>query len=376
MLKEPLEVRVALIALAFVVGGFLVGVVIGRVLLARLDRLACRVDWEWCHVLVRSLRGMPALWATLIGIYAAAVTLPLEDSVYNGVERVVVVLAILSVTWALARLTAGLVNAYTMRAGLVPATSIFTNLAAALVFVLGLLIALQYLGIAITPVLTALGVGGLAVALALQDTLSNLFAGFHLIASGQVNPGNYVKLESGEEGYVVDITWRNTTIRELANNMIVVPNSRLASVNFTNFDRPEKATSLLVPLGVGYGSDLDRVEEVTLEVARELLGEVEGGEPSFEPLIRFHTFGDSSIDFNVVLRVREFVDGYFVKHEFVKRVKRRYDMEGIEIPFPIRTVDMRRADLSVRVDGNGGEDSGAQSLGDAQSASGLPQPPS
>ena len=103
---------------------------------------------------------------------------------------------------------------------------------------------------------------------------------------------------------------------------------------------------------------------------------MEGGEPSFEPLIRFHTFDDSSINFSAVLHVREFVDSYFVKHEFVKRVKRRYDKEGIEIPFPIRTVDMRRANLSVRLDSAGGEEAGVPGIGDTQTAPGLAEPES
>jgi small-conductance mechanosensitive channel len=81
-------------------------------------------------------------------------------------------------------------------------------------------------------------VGGLAVALALQDTLSNLFAGLHIIASKKLLPGDYFLLDSGEEGYVQDVNWRNTFIRTLRNNMIVVPNARLASAILTNYYQP------------------------------------------------------------------------------------------------------------------------------------------
>jgi small-conductance mechanosensitive channel len=226
--------------------------------------------------------------------------------------------------------------------GALPATSLFANLTKLFVFLIGSLIILQTLNISVTPILTALGVGGLAVALALQDTLSNLFSGLQVIASRQVKPGDYVKLESGEEGYVTDITWRNTAIRALPNNMVIVPNSKLASGLVTNYYQPEKEIAVLVQVGVSYQSDLKKVEQVTIGVAKEVMCEVEGGTPEFEPFIRYHTFADFSVNFTVILRAREFTDQFLLKHEFIKRLHERYRKEGIEIPFPIRTLQFRR----------------------------------
>ena len=96
----------------------------------------------------------------------------------------------------------------------------------AIVAILGLLVVLNGLGLSITPMLTALGVGGLAVALALQEPLANFFAGVFLTLAGQIRSGDYVKLDSGQEGYVVDFSWRSTRLRMLANNLVVVPNSK------------------------------------------------------------------------------------------------------------------------------------------------------
>lgn len=190
--------------------------------------------------------------------------------------------------------------------------------------------------------------GGLAVALALQDTLANLFAGIHILASRKVQPGDFIRLDSGEEGYVVDINWRNTTIRQLPNNMVMVPNARLAGAILVNYHRPVEEMSVLVQVGVAYDSDLEQVERVTIDVARDVLREVEGGVPGFDPFIRFHTFGDFSVDFTVILRAREFTDQYLITHEFVKRLHRRYRAEEIEIPFPIRTVELRSGREPVR----------------------------
>lgn len=316
-----------------------------KIILAQLKKIVARTKWESDEVVIVALRGMPILWFVIAGIYGAILSVPMSPSLLTPLQKILLVVVILSVTLVLAKVATGFINLYARRAeGVLPSTSIFANLAKLLVFVIGILIILQSLGISITPILTALGVGGLAVALALQDTLSNLFSGLHILASRQVKPGDYVKLDTGEEGYVTDITWRNTTITALPNNRIIVPNSKLASAVITNYHPPAKEMGLLVQVGVSYGSDLAKVEKVTIEVAKEVMREVQGGVPEFEPFIRYHTFADSSINFTMILRAREFVDQYLVKHEFIKRLHERYKDEGVEIPFPIRTVYMRKGE--------------------------------
>lgn len=205
----------------------------------------------------------------------------------------------------------------------------------------GAMIILDNLGVSLTPLLTTLGIGSLAVAIALQDTLGNLFAGLYIKADRPIEVGHYVRLESGEEGYVDHIGWRSTRIKMLPNNMVVVPNSKLVQSNIINYHLPEKELAVLVQVGVHYDSDLEKVEKVTREVAREVLQTVPGGVASFEPFIRYHTFNQSSIDFTVILRAREFVDNFLIKHEFIKKLQARYEKEGITIPFPIRTVYLK-----------------------------------
>jgi small-conductance mechanosensitive channel len=112
----------------------------------------------------------------------------------------------------------------------------------------------------------------------------------------------------------------------------------------TNYALPEPEQAALVQVGVAYGSDLEQVERVTCEVAREVLREVPGGAAGFDPFIRYHTFGDSAIQFTVILRVLSFTDRFLVTHEFIKRLRRRYADAGIEIPFPQRVVHQPRAE--------------------------------
>lgn len=334
-------IRELIFPISSIIGGIILGIVFEKIILKRLRKMAEKTKWKGDEVLIKAVHGMTIFWFIIAGLYLAVLNLPIDPTISGHIEKALLVILIFSVTMFAAKLAAGFVDISTEKArGALPSTSILTNLTRILVFLIGILIILQALGISITPILTAFGVGGIAVALALQDTLSNFFAGIHILISKQVKPGDYVKLEAGEEGYVTDVSWRNTTIRALQNNMIIVPNAKLASAILVNYYQPKKEMSVYIEVGVSYDSDLDKVERVTIEVAKEVIREIEGGLEEFEPFIRYHTFADFSINFTMIMRVKEAVDQYRIKHEFVKRLHRRYGDEGIDIPFPIRTIQM------------------------------------
>jgi small-conductance mechanosensitive channel len=321
----------------------LTGIIIRLTILKRLANLARKSKSRMDDVFLESLRSVIVLWLVLIGVFISINILPLSVKQKAFFDQVFQAILIFSIFWFLMQLLGKFFFTYSDKfRSKLAAASIIKNTIKIFVMTIGLLIILQTLGISITPVITTLGVGGLAVALALQDTLANLFAGFHIIATQRVKPKDYIKLDSGEEGYVVDITWRDTLLRQLPNNYIIIPNSRLSSAIVTNYYQPKNALNLLIEVGIDYSSNLEHVEQVTLEVAREILKEVPGGEETFEPFMRYHTFGDSSINFTVYLRCKEFYEKFLVRHEFIKRLKKRYDQEGINIPFPIRTVIMQK----------------------------------
>lgn len=330
---------------ALVLAGFATGLIIQRVVLARLVLLARRTSTPLDDLVVAVIRGPVVAWSTILGIYLATEIAPMDAGTARLLQRVLFVLVVVSISWTVARLATHLVEHAAGRVtGRIASASLLGNVVQVAIMGLGGLIVLQTLGVSITPLLTALGVGGLAVGLALQDTLANFFAGIHILTSRQVRPGDFVRLSSGEEGYVQDVTWRYTTIRQLPNNLTIVPNAQLASAVITNYYLPETDLAVLVPVGVSYDSDLQRVEQVTTAVGREIMREVPGGVAEFDPFIRYNTFADSSITFTVILRGREVVDQHLIKHEFIKRLHRRYREEGIEIPFPIRTVHLRPAE--------------------------------
>ncbi len=203
-----------------------------------------------------------------------------------------------------------------------------------------LIMALGTLGVEVTPLIASLGIAGLAVALAFQDTLSNFFAGVYLTADRPVRVGDFVKLESGDEGYVAKIGWRTTLLYTLSNNLIVLPNSKLAQAVITNYSQPQKELSIVIPLRVAYGSDLDCVERVIVEEATRLQREVPGAVADFKPFVRYNAFGEHGVQFSVILRVQSFVDQYLMTHEFVKALAVRLEQEQIAIPLQKGSVQL------------------------------------
>jgi small-conductance mechanosensitive channel len=332
-----------IIPIAITLGGVIVGIILQKTIFVSLSKIAKKTAWKGDNIIINSIKGMLILWGFIIGVYIALPFAPVSSNVLIVLHKILLVLIIFSITLVLAKMAAGFAQQYGEKTGgTLASTSIFKNITKGAILVIGALIILQSLGIAITPILTALGVGGLAVALALQDTLSNLFSGFQVIAAGQIKKGDYIQLSSGEAGYVTDINWRNTTIKAFGNNEIVIPNSKLASLIVINYNLPNKEMSVPIEVGISYDSNLENVERITLEVAKKVMHQIEGGSSKFEPLMRYRTFGDSSINFIITLYVTEYVNKFVVRHEFIKQLHKRYREEGIKIPFPIRTIQMEK----------------------------------
>jgi small-conductance mechanosensitive channel len=341
MFSEPLILDDLFVPVCFIISALFIGIILEKVLLVRLKKFATRTKWQGDEIIIGALQGLVILWFGVGGIYSALAYLPFKPAIANLISKALIVIVIFSATIALAKIIGGLLKLHGKKTATLPSASLLVNLIRILIFTIGFLVILQSLGISITPLITALGIGGLAVALALQPTLSNLFAGIQIILSKQMDVGDYVKLDSGQRGYVTDISWRNTKIREIPNNIIVVPNAKLADAILTNFNQPEKELSFKVDCGVSYDSDLDHVETVAIEVAKQVIKEVQGGLSDFQPFVRFHEFGESSINFTVFMRVKEYVNQYLAKHEYIKALHKRFNKEDINIPFPIRTVYLK-----------------------------------
>lgn len=294
-------------------------------ILCRITKIK-RTTWRETFRLMSTLIGL------LSGIQLTQVSLNIPTFVHQLLDDHYHSLVIITVTFFAAHCISSFLKAKLSQSSEKGSTtSILTTVIDLAVYLTGILLVLSSYGISISPLLTALGAGGLASALALQDTLANLFSGITTLVSKQVHMGDYIKLASGESGRVVDMNWRNTTIRTATSNMVIVPNKNIAASTLTNYEQPFAECTIAIPLTITYDNDLQKVEDVTLGVARHILEKSEYGVTGFEPAVRYDKMGEYGISFNVILRIRNIIDEANLKHQFIKEIYKTYQREHIEL---------------------------------------------
>ncbi len=215
----------------------------------------------------------------------------------------------------------------------------------ALVILIGFFIALGLLNLdkVLTSVLAGAGVAGLAIGLALQGTLNNTFSGLILSFLPELQIGDWVET-NGFAGTVTEINLRNIVIKQSDNNYVVIPNSKIIEEPFKNFSSTSRSR-IFVNCGVGYESDLEMVRDLTLDVIKDKFPQRGNEEVEF----LYTGFGDSSIDFVVrfwtdVTKNRDIIGA---QHEAILTIKKAFDSKGVNIPFPIRTIDFTNQ-LSIK----------------------------
>jgi len=322
----------------------LIGFVVRKSIFRILRRWAAASASKWDEIVIEAIRRPFMIWVLMLALHLGVQSSSLPLRAQNIAAQTLLVLFTLSMTLVCSTLAGLFVRFY-----LGSHTTLAGNLARIAILLLGAIVIMNTLGISVLPILTALGVGGIAIALALQDTLSNLFSGFYVSLSHQVRLGDYIKLDSGEEGYISDIGWRSTSVRSLQNNIIIIPNAKLAKATITNYNLPEQTIQVPVRVSVSYNCDPVAVENVLLDEVRKAAGQVPGllAEPS--PNVRFDPgFGPSSLDLTLNCSVKKFADQFLVQHELRKRIFMRFREEKIEIPFPTRTIYTHDASLEAQ----------------------------
>ncbi len=327
------------------------GIIINRMVEKRLEHHVSAIDESsLVYIVIQALRGTPIYLSLVTGLYWIVNTSDLPDAIVKLFSYILFASIVFTITRIVERILSRLVEIkLSGTADAAEQSTLLNMICKAVIYSTGFLIILQYYDISITPIITALGVGGMALALGLQETLANIFSGLQLILSHQVRVGDYIRLSTGDEGKVMDINWRFTTVMPASRGSeVVIPNKTIAGSITTNYSRPCDDIVIVIPVGVSYESNLEHVEKVTLETALQVMKEVDGYKESPDengvdtnpraPAVRFHTFGDSSIDFNVILHSPIFDNQYLIKHKFIKYLTERYRKENIDIPFPIRTI--------------------------------------
>lgn len=323
----------------------LILMLVKRLVLVQFTKLINKTPYEVDSLLIRSLYTPLDLSILCLGVllYGALDSqLNTETSWINKHSALLSqVLLISALVLFVDRLLNGLLGNYAQHSeSLRNSRVIVQGISRGIVFGIGILVLLGTLGISITPIIASLGITSLAVALALQPTLENFFSGVQMVMDKPIRVGDFIELDSGEQGFVDKIGWRSTWIRMLPNNTVIMPNSVLSQSKIINYFYPEKELSVPVDVGVHYNSDLEHVEKVTLEVAREILISHEWGVSEYNTFVVYTGFGDSSINFTVMLRAKEYFNRFWVKSAFIKALHKRYAEEGINIPYPIRAINL------------------------------------
>lgn len=295
--------------------------------------------YKWSSILGASLSRALIYISFILSAYLCIRIWDLPQNQLIIANNILFTLSIIIATMIIVAISGSVIEIYKQTGEhAIAAATLTKNMVSAGIFIIGLLILLNHFGVAITPMLTAMGIGGIAIALGLQDTLSNIFAGVYIIWAGRMQIGDYIKLSSGEEGYVHDIAWRETRIRMSLDNILTIPNSLISKVAIINYSRPSEDLGFLFSFGVDYDSDLDHVEKITLEVARNVLRSVPGALAQFEPSLRYKKFSDSSIDVVVKMRVKEYAAQSLVNHELLKELHKKFKLENINLPYPTRRI--------------------------------------
>ncbi len=304
--------------------------------------LAQRTKTEVDDILTRAVRHVATYSIPVIGLMLALTPLALQTSIP---ERILFsLLAVLLMRGAIRLIddmSRWLVEtwqertAYSLDKGMLP---LLRKAVKTSVVILGVLIILGEWEVRIGPLLGALGIGGLAIALALNSSLSNIFSGVQLILDHSVNVGDKVQLDSGEVGVVLDIGLRTTSMRTYDNEVISLPNSQLANARIKNYTRPDATIRVSVNFAVAYGTDVAEVKRV-VSVAISQLDDIMQ-EPG--PQVLFLNMGDFTLDMTARVWVDDYGKQFARQLEMTDRIYNCLNESGIEIPFPTRTVYMRQ----------------------------------
>jgi len=337
MFHDPFVVA---IPVGLLVATLLLGLVARKILFGLVRGWAKRADSQLDVLLIDTLRRPIILWIAILGLHVATQNSEIPARYLHYIPKTLTVLWGLSFTIAISHFAGNMVRFYgSSLRGAKAVTTLSQKLVQFSILIVGVVWLLKVVfDISLTPLLTTLGVGGLAVALALQDTLSNLFAGFYVSVSGLVHIDDYIRLNTGEEGYITDINWRCTTMRTRQNNLVVIPNNKLGQAIFTNYFLPDGRMVASILCGVAADSDIDRVEKLLLEEAIAGASEIESVLADPPPAIRFNPGPwDDALIFQVVFSVSKFADLPLARSEVRKRIFRRLRKEGIVVSFPVST---------------------------------------
>ena len=349
------------ISIAVVLISMLVAAILHFALFPMVVLLTHHTNTDLDDILIRAARWPINVGVVVLGIYLSlTLTLDLPDGVQRIIDLVGRASGALLVVILFGRLVSRGMDWAIEEQGKRPRRTVDPRLLlmlrrvlVGLIYALGVMLVINTLGIPISPLIAGLGLGGVAVALAIQPTLSNLFAGTYVMTEGVVSPGDYIEMEGGVAGYVLEVGWRSTRLRTWGNNLVVVPNARFAETIITNYYEPTPPVNVYLTCGVSYDSDLTRVEAVSVDVMNSILETSPHGVQEYGSYFGFENFGESNVDFWLFVQAKDRLASFELRSELINQLHNRFDEEGIVINYPVRTLQFPNgAGPDVNVDGH------------------------
>ena len=326
--------------------GFAILIGIGFFALARfvlqqgvkqLKGLASKTGSNWDDLLIETLTKPLQILNVFASISVAIQFSPEIVSLHKSHQLIFKLAVVCWMNWVLWRISHAILKSDLVAHWNEEAKNLVILVLRTLIICIAVLAAAESLGLSITPILASLGIGSLAIALALQDTLTNFFGGIYLLIDKPVRVGDYVKIDDNTEGNIVKIGWRSTWIRLSTNNLVVIPNSKLLANQVTNFSLLDSKCFLNLPLGVSYDSDLSKVEALLIDIATAV--QIANDAMTDEaPLVRFKAFGESSVDLVLVVKIKDISQLGIIRHHLIKTIHMKFSENNIDIPFPTRNV--------------------------------------
>ncbi len=344
ILSHPLLLNPYIRSFAILLGFYIISKIAHIILVKYITILTRKTKTDIDDKIIEKTNRPISLLLLVIGFYLAFVPFKATYARFADVgENIFASIIILIVTFIIMRIVDVLIDGWgrkfaertesTLDDEVIPLFHRFSRIG---IMLIGTMFILPVWGIEIGPLLASLGIAGIAVAFALQTTLGNIFGGASLIIDKAVKVGDVIEIEGGVTGVVTDVGLRSTRLRTYDNEMVVMPNGKLADSRITNFLQPDPKVRGIVNFGVAYGSDIDKVRRITIKTIKNLDLVLDDPEPRVEMV----SLGDFSLNFRAQFWVDHFDKRFPTKCKILEELYNVFSKEGIDIPFPTRTIYM------------------------------------
>ncbi|MBW2989434.1 mechanosensitive ion channel family protein [Candidatus Woesearchaeota archaeon] len=339
LLKSPYT-RSIITLIGFFLGAKLVTVIAEKYIL----KLTAKTETDIDDLLVQKTHEPVSLLLLVLGIKLAIIPLGLQENINTLVHRGTSTLSVILLIYLAVKVIEILIKGCAKRKAAKREKEMDENLVKVsckttrfLALLLGLIFVLKIWRIEIGPLLASLGIVGIAVAFGLQSTLGNIFGGISLLIDRSIKLGDIVKIDDSLTGTVMDVGLRSTRIRTWDNEVIMIPNGKLASSNIRNYVLPNPTERIVVPFSVAYGSDIDKVKKVVMKEIMKL----DNLEKNHDPAVMFLEMGESSLNFKAFVWLKSYKERFTTKEKLNCMIYNTLNKNRISIPFPQMDVHLK-----------------------------------